>query len=258
MKEEVRLNIEKALKLRTEENLTYSEIGERMGRPGGTVKRWLAPYSLGMSNNGKISWKNGAAKGSKKMQENYALLRSRVYEATKNNVEIDLQDKLLRDFVNVYIGEGSKKRRGELNVINSDPKVILLSLAVIKKYFLRKDKKIILSIRYYKENNNEKELLDYWKKVTNNNSSIKYKTYLQPTVKAFGHNNSNKFGLVRVEIYDTYAKKKLEAYMDYLKEEWVNEFEKTFNVEFDHSIKEVKSENIVMNLVSLNSDQDRN
>jgi transcriptional regulator with XRE-family HTH domain len=258
MKEEVRLNIEKALKLRKEENLTYSEIGERMGRPIGTVKRWLAPYDLGISSNGKKSLKNGSAKGSAIVKNKFFLLRQEVYEATKNNVVEDLQNNLLRDFINIYIGEGNKRNRTRLSIVNSDQKIILLSLFIIKKYFLKENKKINLEIRYYKENNNEKELLDYWKKITNNDPVITYKTYIQPTVKALGHNNSNKFGLVVVYINDTYAKQKLEAYMDYLKEEWVNEFEKTFNVEFDHSIKEVKSENIVMNLVSLNSDQDRN
>lgn len=245
MKEEVRLNIEKALKLRKEQDLTYSEIAKELNRPIGTIKRWLSPYKIErtvkLKEKHKENIRKSSIKSSLKRQEKYASLRNDAYQDAKQSAEIDLKNTIVRDFVNLYVGEGAKKEKNRIQIVNSDPKVILISLAIMKKYFLKENKKITLEVKYYENNNNEQELLEYWKKVTNNDPSIIYKTYIQPTNKPFEHNNSNKFGLLSVRVYDTYAKQKLNAYMDYLKEEWVKEFEKTFNVKFDHSITEIKA-----------------
>lgn len=220
--------IEIALTMR-KQNLTIKEISEKINKSESTVKRWLLPYGLKVSSENQ---KANALKGSLKMQENYALKRKEAYEAAKINVCEDLKDNLLRDFINIYIGEGSKRRNSEIAVTNSDLKTVLLCLTVMKKYFLKEGKKIIFNLCYYKENNNEKELLDYWSKLLQNSEKIEVRTYIQPTVKAFGHNNSNQYGLIKLAINDTYAKQKLNAYMDYLKEEWTTQFEKEFNTKF--------------------------
>lgn len=227
MREDVVKNIEIALQMK-KDNLSTKEISEKMNRPVGTIKRWLAPYGLKASSE---VIKANALKASLKMQENCALKRNEAYNKAKETVALDLKDKLLRDFVNIYIGEGYKRNRDSVSIVNSDPKIILLSLYVMKKYFLKSDKKMIMQIRYYKENDNELELLEYWKKLFND-ENIKFTTYIQPTVRAEGHNNSNKYGLVTVTINDTYAKQKLNAYMDYVKEEWTKKFEQEFNTKY--------------------------
>lgn len=227
MREDVAKSIEIALKMKRD-NLSTKEISEKMNRPIGTIKRWLAPYKLKASSE---VIKEIALKASLKMQENYALKRTEAYNKANETVEIDLEDKLLRDFVNIYIGEGTKKGKCTIAIVNSDPKIILLSVNILKKYFLKDNKKITLEVRYYKENNNELELLEYWKNLVSD-EIINFTTYLQPTVKAEGHNNSNKYGLVTLRIIDTYAKEKLNAYMDYVKEEWTKEFERNFNTKF--------------------------
>lgn len=79
-------------------------------------------------------------------------------------------------------------------------------------------------------------MLNYWLKLSEKNTWITIHTYIQPTVKAVGHNNFNRYGLIAVRIYDTYAKQKLNAYMDYLNEEWTKEFEKEFDVEVEDKI----------------------
>lgn len=227
MREDVLKNIEIALQMK-KDNLSTKEISKKMNRPVGTIKRWLAPYGLKASSE---VIKAKALKASLKMQENYALKRSEAYNKAKETVAVDLKDKFLRDFVNIYIGEGNKRDRAKVSIVNSDAQIILLSLYVMQKYFLKNDKQINLEVRYYKENDNELELLEYWKNLVND-ENVKFTTYIQPTVKAEGHNNSNKYGLVTVTINDTYAKQKLNAYMDNLKEEWTTQFEKEFNTKF--------------------------
>ena len=227
MREDVAKNIEIALQMK-KDNLSMKEISEKMNRPIGTIKRWLAPYQLKSSSE---VMKANALKASLKMQENYALKRVKAYNKAKETVELDLKDNLLRDFINIYIGEGTKRNKDRISIVNSDPKIILLSLFIMKKFFLKENKKINLEVRYYKENNNELELLEYWKNLVKD-ESVKFTTYIQPTVKAEGHNNSNKYGLIVLTINDSYAKEKLNAYMDYVKEEWTKQFEENFNTKF--------------------------
>ena len=241
MREDVARNIEIAVKMKTEK-LSAKEIAEKMNRPVGTIKRWLAPYRLEKNTEARNA---GALKGSLKMQENYALKRKEAYDNAVETVEIDLEDKLLRDFINIYIGEGNKRDSARISIVNSDAKIILLSLFIMKKYFLKENQKINLQVRHYKENKNEQELLKYWKDLIKD-ERIKFTTYIQPTVKPEGHNNSNQYGLVVVTINDTYAKQKLNAYMDYLKAEWTKEFEERFSTKFVERVeKKVEIEKIL-------------
>jgi hypothetical protein len=239
MKESTQKNVEQALSL-FKQKFSYKEISIQINRPESTIRRWLAPYNL--FGDIKEALKGFGKKGNQRNYEICKEKREDAYNSAKKNAIIDLKNQLLRDFINMYIGEGAKRDRNKIYIVNSDPKVILLSLVIMKKYFLKEGKHISLGIRYYKENNNEKELLKYWQELLLNDKSIIIKTYLQPTVKALGHNNSNKFGLVFAYINDTYAKQRLDAYMDYLKEEWTQEFEQTFNTKVDRSITEVTAE----------------
>ena len=246
MREDIKKNVEVALIMRKEEKLTYPEISKRMNRPVATIIRWLAPYR----NKCSVLVKNNADKGRLKMMNNYAIKRKFAYDEAMKDVSEKIKDVLLRDFINIYIGEGTKRRDTIISIVNSDPKIIYLSLDIIKKYFLKEDKKIDLQVRYYKENNNELELLDYWKKLLNDDEKIKFSTYIQPTKKAIGHNNSNKFGLVTLRVNDTYAKEKLNAYMDYIKAEWVKSFEESFNTVVDENIKEIKAKELVIDNIA--------
>jgi len=45
-----------------------------------------------------------------------------------------------------------------------------------------------------------------------------------------------------VTLHDVYAKERLNAYMNYLKEIWLKDFEITFSTKVDQSIKQVVSE----------------
>lgn len=234
-------NIEKSLAFR-KEGLTYKDIAEKMNRPVATIKRWLAPYKEKASE----AQKKSSEKGRLKMMENFALKRKLAYDTAMKEAEVNLKDNvLLRDFVNMYIGEGSKRVKTEVFIINSDPNIIYLSVSMLKRFFLQSGKSIKLQIRYYKENNNEIELLNYWKNLLKNDSCIEFTTYEQPTVKAKGHNNSNKFGLVSVKINDSYAKEKMNAYIDYVKSSWIKDFESSFNTTVDKSIVEIKKTVIV-------------
>jgi hypothetical protein len=237
MQTEIEKNIQLALSLKLQ-NLHYAEVAERMGRPVGTIKRWLLPYKdqwLEKSLEAKqVNALNSSLKNKAKCDD----LKKQAYDEAYRNAEEDLKDVLLRDFVNLYVGEGTKNTN-HITMTNSDLRTILVSLTAMKQHFLKEGKNIHIEIRYYEHNNNEKELLEYWSNLLNNDETIFLKTYKQKRYNPEGHNNSNKFGLIRMEIYDVYAKEKLNAYMDYLKEKWLKDFEISFKTKIDQNIKQV-------------------
>jgi hypothetical protein len=240
MQSEIENNVPIALELKLQ-NLAHVEVASRMGRPVGTIKRWLAPYKemwpAEVTELAKINAKAASLKNKAKQDK----LKQEAYDEAYGNAEKNLKDELLRDFVNLYIGEGTKNT-GNVTMTNSDLRTILLSLYAMKKYFLQEGKNIKIEIRYYEKNNNEQELLNYWTKLLGHDENICLKTYKQKRYNPEGHNNSNKFGLIRIDICDVYAKEKLNAYMDYLKEKWLKDFEISFKTKVDQNIKQVVSE----------------
>jgi hypothetical protein len=240
MQTEIEKNIQLALSLKLQ-NLHYAEVAERMGRPVGTIKRWLMPYKEQWLEKSLEAKQANALNSSLKNKAKCDNLKQEAYDEAYKNAEEDLKDVLLRDFVNLYVGEGSRTANFEVAITNSDPKVIFLSVYIIKKYFLEENKKISFMIKYYEANNNGEELLHYWENLLRNENDIEFKTYIQLRKNEHKHNNSNKFGLVLVRVCDTYAKQRVNAYMDYLKAEWQKKFEQAFETKVDQSIKQVHS-----------------
>lgn len=254
MQTELEKNIQLALKLKLQ-NLHYSEVAEKMGRPVGTIKRWLLPYKDQWLEKSLEAKQANALNSSLKNKAKCDNLKKQAYDEAYKNAEEDLKDNLLRDFVNLYVGEGTKNIN-HITMTNSDLRTVLVSLTAMKQHFLKEDKSINIEIRYYEHNNNEKELLEYWKNLLGSDKTILLKTYKQKRCNPEGHNNSNKFGLLRMEIYDVYAKEKLNAYMDYLKDKWLKVFEISFRTKVDQSIKQVHG--IKKDLKNLQKGVDKN
>ena len=75
MNKDLKQNIEKAISLRINGKMSYSDISKELGRPLGTIKRWLAPYKFEILESSKNKRKKAAIKGSLKMQEKYYFIK---------------------------------------------------------------------------------------------------------------------------------------------------------------------------------------
>ena len=222
-KESLSENLKIAFDLRNQ-NKTYSEIAKIMDRPDATIRRWLAPYRVKIDSS-NIKKLDAIKKGRETMLANYAKLRIAAYEEGKKSAEVNFKDPMFRDFINLYIGEGSKRNRGGLQITNSDPYILFPAYLVMKKYFLKENKNMVLNIAYYTHSHDIEKLKKFWTNIFKE-QNVKITTSVQPTGKPHGHNNSNKYGLCRLSIDDTYAKQRLDACIDYLKQEWIATLEK--------------------------------
>jgi hypothetical protein len=114
---------EKARSLRGERHLSIVEIAERLALPKTTIYYWVRDLPLGRPRRAAV----GQHRGNRKMQERYKRLRDDAYACGRREYPTLHLEPTFADFVCLYIAEGSKRRRNEVAIGNSDPDVIALS-----------------------------------------------------------------------------------------------------------------------------------
>jgi AcrR family transcriptional regulator len=112
---------EKARSLRTDRHLSIDEIAARLSLPKTTVYYWVK--DLPLARHGRPSPLPGAAA----MQEKYRALREAACLDGLKWFDELATDPTFRDFVCMYIGEGSKRSRNRVAICNSDPAIIRLA-----------------------------------------------------------------------------------------------------------------------------------
>jgi hypothetical protein len=114
---------DKARQMRVEHSLTIDEIAERLALSRTTVFHWVR--DLPIERKGRPPT-GGQLKGSLAMQRKYRLLRENAYADGLATFDVLAPDPTFRDFVCLYLAEGSKRDRNKVQVCNSDPAVMIL------------------------------------------------------------------------------------------------------------------------------------
>lgn len=126
---------EKARQLRAEKGLTIDEIAERLALGRTTVFYWVGD----MPRPARCLWRPGPAHqlGTRAMQARYKRQRDEARELGFWEFPRLCSMPTFRDFVGMYIAEGSKRNRNVVALGNSDPAVIRLADHWIR-YFSRR------------------------------------------------------------------------------------------------------------------------
>jgi transcriptional regulator with XRE-family HTH domain len=137
---------ERAREMRTERRFTLDQIAERLALPRTTIYYWIK--DLPVPNEVTRSDKREAARrrGSRAMQRKYRMLREVAYREGVENFDELAQDPTFRDFVALYIAEGSKRNRNRVAICNSDPAVLELATRGIRR---STTKPPVFSIQYH-------------------------------------------------------------------------------------------------------------
>lgn len=202
----------KAIELRTEKKLTLDEIVERLGVPKSTVFYWVKDIDIPYTEKQTEAQRRRAQQNS----ERYAKLREDAYQQGLEEAPELLKDLSLRDFVVLYMGEGTKKDRNKVGIVNSDPDIVRLSNRFITQFSANK---IGYRLQYHADHDTD-ELCEYWGKLLE----------IDPTCIGLQRkSNSNEMsgrqwrsihGLLTIETGDTYFHARLKAWMDFLKSQW--------------------------------------
>ena len=143
-------------------------------------------------------------------QKGWADKRQTAYETGKQEAEELLRDRHIRDFVCLYIGEGSKKQRGTVSVVNTDPKIICLCAKVLGRYTNQK-----MWYRLFCSEEEKDKLMKFWSEVLGLETGM-----IRFQLKKQVSKRRAEYGLVSVGTSDTYFRSRLQAWMDRIREDW--------------------------------------
>src|SRR4051812_5818855 len=113
---------EKARQMRTEKDLTIDEIAERLAISRQTIFYWVKDVPLKKPRR-RPDYEARAAANSLRYKER----RDAAYEAGWQEFDELVLEPTFRDFVCMYIGEGTKRSRNRVAVCNSDTNVMILA-----------------------------------------------------------------------------------------------------------------------------------
>jgi hypothetical protein len=145
---------EKARKLRVEKHLSIDEIAERLALPKTTIYYWVRDLPLGRPRRANP----GQHKGNRTVRAKWRLRRMAAYGLGRLEFARLARDPTFRDFVCMYIGEGSKRNRNRVAVCNSDPRVVVLCTRWMRR-FARNP--LDFSVQYHADQDLQ-ELQQFW------------------------------------------------------------------------------------------------
>lgn len=210
---------EKAIRLRVEKNLTVPEIVKMLKVSQGTVHSWMLDYPLQPRNKER----SPAQKDADQLKRDLAAQkRQDAYDEGWQQAPELFKDPEFRDFICMYLGEGSKKQRNLVSIANSDAAVVLLGNEWILK--LRNPKNSMYYTVQIHIDNDEEEIKAYWANILTIDTDKIYIARKSNSGNLSGRNWRSEFGVFTVQVNDTYLMSRLEAWMNYLRKQWLDRY----------------------------------
>jgi len=207
---------EKARDIRREKHLTIDEIAERLAVGRTTVHHWVSDMPRPSQVTSRQS--PNQVLGNTAMQAKYLRIREQAYELGYWEFPRLAREPTFRDFVCMYVGEGSKRDRNRVAICNSDQKVVLLADRWIRAFTRNK---IRYSVQYHADQNLN-ELCAFWGGLLSQ----------PPTaINLLRKSNSNslakrtwrsRHGVLTIDVGDTQLRARLQGWIDHLETLWLD------------------------------------
>jgi hypothetical protein len=203
---------ERARQLRTEKHLTIDELAARLALPRTTVYYWVKDIPLGRERR----WSAGQRRGNFAMRQKWRRLRDEAYADGLESFDRLAASPTFRDFVVLYIAEGYKRGRNTVALANSDPQIIELAATWLRRL---SDHQLRVRVHHHADQD-----LDALRAVWSSTAGVP-----SEAVRFYRKSNSGElrtrvwrcaYGVASVEVYDTYLRARLAAWMDRLRAGW--------------------------------------
>jgi transcriptional regulator with XRE-family HTH domain len=209
---------EKARKLRADKKLTIDEIADRLAVSRTTAFYWVGDLPIPRPG-GANGWPEGArAKGNRAMREKYRRLREAAYDEGVRLYPHLSEGPSFRDFVVLFITEGHKRNRNEVGIANSDPAVVLLAARWMKSLSARK---LTYWLQYHADQR-PAELQRYWSDLLGVEPDAIRLQRKSNSRQLASRTWRSKYGVLTIRTGDTYFRAELQAWMDCLRDEWLD------------------------------------
>ena len=202
---------EKARTLRTQRHLSIDEIAARLALPKTTIYYWVKDLPLDRPR------RDAPLPGNAAMQRKHSALRRSAYLQGRASFDPLSADPTFRDFVSLYIGEGSKRNRNVVALCNSDPEVIRLADRWIRRFSRRP---IRYAIQYHADQDLD-DLLAFWAQLLGTEPEAIAVQRKSNSNGLAGRIWRSRYGVLTVRTSDTLLRARLEAWMDRIRETWV-------------------------------------
>jgi transcriptional regulator with XRE-family HTH domain len=204
---------DKARQMRVEKDLTIDEIAERLAISRQTIFYWVKDVPLKKSPR-RIDYEARAVENSLR----YKKLRDDAYDEGRRQYDDLVKLPSFRDFVCMYIGEGSKRNRNVVAICNSNPNVMVLADHWIRR-FTRNP--IRYSIQYHADQNPE-ELRRMWADLLGIDTDEIRLQRKSNSNQLTGRTWRSRYGVLTISTSDTYFRARLQAWIDRIVAEWLD------------------------------------
>ena len=203
---------QKAIDLRIGTQLTIDEIAERLAVSRTTVFYWVQDIPIPETR------KQSAARqrASDANRDRARRKREQAYAEGVTMYPDLMNEPTFRDFICMYIGEGTKRGRNSVALCNSDPAVVKLANTWISRLSARA---VSYSIQYHADQSlvELREFWSDWLGIGPEQIAFQRKSN---SGELAGRTWRSAHGVLTVRSGDTYLKCRLMAWMDLLKAEW--------------------------------------
>jgi hypothetical protein len=207
---------EKARSLRRERRLTIDELADRLALSRSTIYYWVRDLPIPGSGAGGEFKASARRKGNRAMQRKYGRLREEAYREGWERFDELAADPSFRDFVCMYIGEGSKRCRNRVAICNSDPAVLKLATRWLRELT---PKRLTFSIQYHADQD-ASVLRHYWAATLATDADTIRLQRKSNSGRLAGRRWRSEHGVLTVTVQDTLLRARLQAWMDRLRASW--------------------------------------
>jgi transcriptional regulator with XRE-family HTH domain len=202
---------EKARTLRAEKHLSIDEIADRLALPKTTIYGWVRDLPLSRP-------RRFHRNGNPTLAAKCTLRREAERERGRLEFAQLAVDANFRDFVCLYIAEGSKRNRNRVAVGNSDPAVVVLCHRWITRFARNQ---VSMTIQYHADQDLA-EIADFWgRRLGVSPDSIRLQRKSN-SGRLGGRHWRSQYGVLTVTADDTLLRARLQGWIDCVREQWLD------------------------------------
>jgi hypothetical protein len=150
------------------------------------------------------------------MQANYKRLRDEAYAQGAAEYDELIAIPTFRDFVVLYIADGTKRNRNRVAIGNSDARMVALAAGWIERL---SPKRITYSIQYHADQNLN-VLRRYWGEILGIDGAKIVLQRKSNSGQLNGRSWRSAYGVMSVTVGDTYLRARLQAWIDRVRKDW--------------------------------------
>jgi excisionase family DNA binding protein len=203
--------------MRIKRQFTIDELAERLALSRSTIYYWVRDLPIPGSGPGG-GWPESAHRNAGiAIRHKHRLLRQAAYEEGLESFAELAAYPGFRDFVCLYIAEGTKRNRNRVVIANSDEAVLRLATSWIRKL---SDRKPSFWLQFHADQD-VAELREFWGSALGIDPGAVSLQRKSNSGQLKGRHWRSRHGVLSVRVDDTYLRARLQAWMDRLRSEWL-------------------------------------